>query len=311
MPVTAVRREKSEPLPDSISLYLESVGSYDLLDADTEVQLAQTIEAGAEAAARLKRGRLDPAETAALRRAVREGEEARHHFISANLRLVVANARRFARVGGLDMADLIQEGNLGLIRAVEKYDWRKGFKFSTYATWWIRQALSRAVAEKSRVVRIPIQLHDTLGTIRTASATLRAHLGRNPRAEEIAAETGIDLETVERALAVSDEISIDQPVGEDGALLGDFIADDDDPGVAAAAERADVGRILRAAIGRLDDREVRILTARYGFADGVPRTLEEIGSQFGLTPERIRQLEKRALAKLRHPAFGLREEDLV
>jgi len=311
MPAVTVRRERSEPLPDSISLYLESVGSYDLLDADTEVRLAQTIEAGAEAEARLRRGGLDPAEAAGLRRTVRDGEEARHHFISANLRLVVANARRFARAGGLDMADLIQEGNLGLIRAVEKYDWRKGFKFSTYATWWIRQALSRAVAEKSRVVRIPIQLHDTLGTIRTAGSTLRAHLGRDPRPEEIAAETGIDLETVERALAVSDEISIDQPVGEDGALLGDFIADDDDPGVAATAEHAELGRILRTAIGRLDEREVRILTARYGFADGVPRTLEEIGSEFGLTPERIRQLEKRALAKLRHPSFGLREEDLV
>ncbi len=304
--------DRTEPLLDSVGMYLESVGRHDLLTPEEEIELAQTMEAGDDARRRLDTGSHDDIETIRLRRTVRAGDEARDRFISSNLRLVVSNARRFSRAGGLEMADLIQEGNLGLIRAVEKFDWRKGFKFSTYATWWIRQALSRALAEKSRVVRIPIQLHDTIGTIHTATSGLRAHLGRDPSPAEISEETGIDVETVERALAVSDEVSIDQPVGEDGAELGDFIADDDDRGVAAQVEHADIGRILRAAIGRLEDREVRILTARYGFLDDeIPRTLEEIGAEFGLTPERIRQIEKGALSKMRHPAFGLREEDLV
>jgi RNA polymerase sigma factor (sigma-70 family) len=288
------------------------MGRHDLLTPAEETELAQAMEAGVEASQQLAAGTSGDVEAAHLRRLVRRGEEARERFISANLRLVVANARRFARAGGLELGDLIQEGNLGLIRAVEKFDWRKGFKFSTYATWWIRQALSRAMAEKSRVVRIPIQLHDQIGTIRTASTGLRAHLGREPRPEEIAEETGIDLDDVERALSVSEEMSIDQPVGEDGAEFGDFIADSDDRGVVAEVEAAEISRLLRKAIGRLNDREIRILQARYGFLDdGIPRTLEEIGDEFSLTPERIRQLEKRALAKMRHPSFGLREEDLV
>ncbi len=310
---TTLTRPRSDPLPDSLTLYLESVGQHDLLTAAEEIELGQQIEEGRQAAARLESGRAVPAaEAVALRRAVRRGEEAREHFISANLRLVVANARRYAGAAGLDMGDLVQEGNLGLMRAVDKFEWRRGFKFSTYATWWIRQALARAVAEKGRLVRIPGQLHDTLATIRGAASGLSARLGHPPSIAEIAAETGINPGEVERALQVAEEVSIDQPVGEDGALLGDFISDEDAEDVAAAAENAEIGVLLRRAVARLDDREHRILTARYGFlGDSVPRTLEEIGGEFGLTPERIRQIEKRALAKLRHPAFGLREEDLV
>jgi RNA polymerase primary sigma factor len=310
---TTLTRPRNEPLPDSLTLYLESVGHHDLLTAEEEIELGQQIEEGRRAAARLEGSKPVPAaEAPALRRAVRRGEEARDRFISANLRLVVANARRYAGAAGLDMGDLVQEGNLGLMRAVDKFEWRRGFKFSTYATWWIRQALARAVAEKGRLVRIPGQLHDTLGTIRGAMSGLSARLGHAPTTAEIAAETGIDPAEVQRALSVADELSIDQPVGEDGALLGDFISDEDAEEVSAEAEKAEVGDLLRRAVARLDQREHRILTARYGFLeDSVPRTLEEIGDEFGLTPERIRQIEKRALAKLRHPAFGLRRDDLV
>ena len=309
----ATMRRRSEPVPDSVSLYLESVGRHDLLTADDEIDLAQKIEAGEAARERLEHGMFDgPAESARLRRDVITGDRARERFIAANLRLVVSNARKYQGASGLEMGDLIQEGNLGLIRAVEKFDWRKGFKFSTYATWWIRQALSRAIAEKSRVMRIPIHLHDMLGTVKGARSQLKGRLGREPRPEEIAEETGIDLKNVARVLEISDEISIDQPVGEDGALLGDFIMDEDAVDVTRIAEVADVARMLRAAMRSLDKREMTIVVGRYGFLDdGIPRTLEEIGDDFGLTPERIRQIEKRALSKLRHPALGLREEDLV
>ena len=309
---TAPARPRNEPLPDGLSLYMESMGRYELLTAEEEVSLAQAIESGRRAVELLDENNYEgDVEAVRLRRAVRAGEDAKERFVASNLRLVVANARRFANANGMEMGDLVQEGNLGLIRAVEKFDWRKGFKFSTYATWWIRQALQRAVAEKSRVVRIPVHLHETLGTIRSALSSLRGLLGREPTPVEIAEETGIDIVQVERALAVGGEVSMEQPIGEDGAELADFLADDDAEDVGLAAERADVARELRSAVSRLDNRERTILTARFGFLDdGIPRTLEEIGANLKLTPERIRQVEKRALSKLRHPAFGLSEEDL-
>ena len=310
--MTTTLKTRSDPLPDSITLYLESVGRHDLLTAAEETTLAQAMEEGRRAAARLAAGGASPGEAAGLRRAVRAGEEARDRFISANLRLVVANARRYAGAAGLDMGDLVQEGNLGLMRAVDKFEWRRGFKFSTYATWWIRQALARAVAEKGRLVRIPGQLHETLGTVRATTANLRAHLQRAPTTEEIAEESGVPADEVARALLVGDELSIDQPVGEDGALLADFISDEDAEDVSNSVERAEVADLLREAVARLEDREHHIIAARYGFlGDTVPRTLEEIGGDYGLTPERIRQIEKRALSKLRHPSFGLRAEDLT
>ena len=178
---TTLTRPRTDPLPDSLTLYLESVGQHDLLTAAEEIELGQQIEEGRQAAARLESGRaVPPAEAVALRRAVRRGEEARERFISANLRLVVANARRYAGAAGIDLVDLVQEGNLGLIRAVEKFDWRKGFKFSTYATWWIRQAIARAIADKGRLVRIPVHLHDTLAAVRGAASGLSARLGHPP-----------------------------------------------------------------------------------------------------------------------------------
>jgi RNA polymerase primary sigma factor len=297
---------------DLVSQYLTAIGEYELLTAEKEVDYAQKIEAGQDAEERLEakdfNGKIEEME---LRRKLRHGREAKDAFLTANLRLVVANARRYANTSGIDFLDLIQEGNLGLIRAVEKFDWRKGFKFSTYATWWIRQAITRAIADKSRTVRIPVHLHDTLAAVRAAQASLKAELGREPRPEEIAEEAGVNVDKVELALGVADTVSLEQPVGEDGAQLGDFIEDEDAVDPVRVTEEMDIANSLRKSIERLPNREGRILALRYGFYDGVPRTLEEIGEEFNLTRERIRQLEKLALCRLRHPSFGIREQDLL
>jgi len=297
---------------DLVSQYLTAIGEYELLTAELEVEFAQKIESGEEAAARLEEGDYKgKTEEVELKRLRRLGRQAKDDFLTANLRLVVANARRYANTSGIDFLDLIQEGNLGLIRAVEKFDWRKGFKFSTYATWWIRQAITRAIADKSRTVRIPVHLHDTLAAVRAAQASLKAELGRDPKPAEIAEEAGVTVDKVELALGVADTVSLEQPVGEDGAQLGDFIEDEDAIDPVRVTEEGDIADSLRKSISRLPDREGRILALRYGFLDGVPRTLEEIGEEFNLTRERIRQLEKLALCRLRHPSFGIREQDLV
>jgi RNA polymerase primary sigma factor len=304
--------ERGRLTTDLVSQYLTAIGEYELLTAEKEVDYAQKIEAG-----QIAQDRLDAAtyegrgEQISLRRQARRGQAAKDAFLTANLRLVVANARRYANTSGIDFLDLIQEGNLGLIRAVEKFDWRKGFKFSTYATWWIRQAITRAIADKSRTVRIPVHLHDTLAAVRAAQASLKAELGRDPKPEEIAEEAGVDVTKVELALSVADTVSLEQPVGEDGAQLGDFIEDEDAVDPVRVTEEMDIANSLRISIDRLPQREGRILALRYGFYDGVPRTLEEIGDEFNLTRERIRQLEKLALCRLRHPSFGIREQDLV
>ncbi len=296
---------------DLVSQYLTAIGEYDLLTAELEVELAQRIEAGEVAKARLEEGGLDKVSETELKRQVRLGRQAKDDFLTANLRLVVANARRYANTSGIDFLDLIQEGNVGLIRAVEKFDWRKGFKFSTYATWWIRQAITRAIADKSRTVRIPVHLHDTLAAVRGAQASLKAELGREPKPAEIAEQAGITVDKVELAMGVAATVSLEQPVGEDGAQLGDFIEDQDALDPLGEAEALESAASLRRAISRLPGRETRILMLRYGFLDGVPRTLEEIGEAFNLTRERIRQLEKLALCRLRHPSFGIREQDLI
>jgi RNA polymerase primary sigma factor len=304
--------ERGRLTTDLVSQYLTAIGEYELLTAELEVEFAQKIESGEEAQRRLEaKGASSKAEEVELKRLVRLGRQAKDDFLTANLRLVVANARRYANTSGIDFLDLIQEGNLGLIRAVEKFDWRKGFKFSTYATWWIRQAITRAIADKSRTVRIPVHLHDTLAAVRAAQASLKAELGRDPRPAEIAEEAGVTVDKVELALGVADTVSLEQPVGEDGAQLGDFIEDEDAVDPVRVTEELDIADSLRRSISRLPDREGRILALRYGFLDGVPRTLEEIGDEFNLTRERIRQLEKLALCRLRHPSFGIREQDLV
>jgi RNA polymerase sigma factor (sigma-70 family) len=296
---------------DTMTHYLAAVGRHELLTAEEEVALAQAIEAGRDARAALDAGVDDPRRRRELGRLARKGDEARRRFLEANLRLVVSVARRYGIQHGMDLIDLVQEGNLGLMRAVEKFDWRKGFKFSTYATWWIRQALSRALAEKSRTVRIPASLHDQLSAIRSARARFQAETGRTPTVPELAEEAGVDERIVEEALSVAESVSLENPIGEDGAVLADFVTDGDEPDPAEVAEQSMISEELQRAIGRLAPREQRILRMRFGFDEGIPLAREEIGRKLGLSPERILQLEKLALTRLRHPSFGLREETLI
>jgi RNA polymerase primary sigma factor len=257
---------------DSLSLFLREIGRYPLLTAAEEVALAKRVERG--------------------------DREAKDRMITSNLRLVVANAKRY-RGHGVPFGDLIQEGTIGLNRAVEKFDWRKGFKFSTYATWWIRQACQRAVSNQGHTIRIPTHVQERQQKLGRARSRLELELGREPTLEELAADTGYRLDHVDEALhAVDANVSMNRPVGEDGMELGDLFADENavDPAVAGA-------EILRSrrvadALARLGDTERRVLELRFGF-DGEPRTLEAIGKELGISRERIRQLETRALAQLR------------
>ncbi|MGH8936716.1 MAG: sigma-70 family RNA polymerase sigma factor [Acidimicrobiia bacterium] len=299
-PHGALTDERGRLTTDLVAQYLDSIGRFDLLTADQEVELAQAIEAGTEAGHRLEAGQFSgKREEAELRARVRAGQQAKDAFLTANLRLVVANARRYAGAGGLDFLDLIQEGNLGLIRAVEKFDWRKGFKFSTYATWWIRQAMTRAISQQSRTVRIPVHLHDLLGTIRQAQDALKGELGREPSAEEIAAETGVEPARVKDALEVADSVSLESPVGEDGAELADFIEDQEAVDPIEAVEERQVSEALRRSVAGLPELERTVLAMRYGLADGRPRPLRELVDELGLSETKIRQLERQALARLR------------
>jgi RNA polymerase primary sigma factor len=230
------------------------------------------------------------------------GDGARQRFIQANLRLVVSIAKRYPN-SGLPFLDLIQEGNLGLIRAVEKFEYRKGFKFSTYATWWIRQAITRAIADKSRTIRVPVHMMDTITQMQTAENTLIKRLGRNPTDEEIAQEAGLTVAKVREAKRVAPEpVSLFEPVGEDNAVLGDFIEDHDAVApfemVMARLNQAD----LRQVLSRLNDRERSVIEMRYGLGPEEPKTLDEVGRYFNVTRERIRQIESKALAKMRHPS---------
>ena len=303
-------RRAGQPLEmgDSLTRYLQEISYHDLLTADEEVELAQAIETGRTADEQLSTVSVRGAEKVRLQRAVRKGREARERFAQANLRLVVSQAKRYRSQYGIEFIDLIQEGNLGLIRAVEKFDWRRGFKFSTYATWWIRQSMQRAVAEKSRTVRLPNSLHDTLVTLNSTRNRLLSELGREPTPEELSYESGLSLDAVVEAQLVNDSVSLEAPVGEDGAVLGDFVAHHDEEDPVRETEKASAIESLRDAINRLPKREAYILSMRVGFEDGLPRTHEEIGGNLGLGPTRVRSIEKLALSKLRHPAFGLRED---
>ncbi len=311
----AGRRHKdpSGVTSDTIGAYLERVSDHELLTAEDEVRLSRQMEKGAKAQAMLDSDReLTPTDRAKLYRLIREGEEAKMEFIRSNLRLVISIAKRYSG-RGLELLDLIQEGNLGLIRAVEKFDWRKGFKFSTYATWWIRQAITRGLGNHGRTIRLPVHMVDIVRTVQETRQQLLEDLGRVPTVEEIAELSCLDPSRVELALhAPSDTVSLDRPVGDDGdGRLQDLIQDDDavDPFDATAlALRRDY---LMKAMRALEDDEKAVLVLRYGLDDARPRTLAEVGDDLDLTREMVRQIERRAVSKLRHPSNLLALEELI
>ncbi|MGQ0847850.1 MAG: sigma-70 family RNA polymerase sigma factor [Actinomycetota bacterium] len=284
---------------EAIRQYLDGIGTYALLSADEEVVLAKSIERVQRAESALEEATTDRRNQ--LMKIIDQGEAARRRFIQSNLRLVVSIAKRYPN-SGLPFLDLIQEGNLGLIRAVEKFEYRKGFKFSTYATWWIRQAITRAIADKSRTIRVPVHMMDTITQMQTAENTLIKRLGRVPNDAEIAEEAGLTVAKVREAKRVAPEpISLFEPMGEDNATIGDFIEDKE----ATAPFELVVARMnqedLRIVLSRLNERERAVIEMRYGLGTEEPKTLDEVGRHFNVTRERIRQIESKALAKMRHP----------
>ena len=291
---------------DTVRLYLNEIGRVDLLSAEEEVDFAKRVDAGREAArVQDSEVHLDPEQRMRLRRIEREGRTARRHLTESNLRLVVSIAKRY--VGrGMSLSDLIQEGNLGLMRAVEKFDYTRGYKFSTYATWWIRQMISRSIADQSRTIRIPVHLVETMNKIKRVERQLIQELGREPTIEEVAGKVRLPVERLEefRRLQV-DPTSLDAPVGEDGsAAMGELIEDENAVAPIEAASAEALKRDLHRLLGELSPRERQVLEQRFGLSGVQPHTLEQVGDDLNLTRERIRQIEAKALAKLRHPAYA-------
>ncbi len=287
---TIIKEEIDFSVPDNIAvddpvrMYLKEIGKVPLLSADEEIELAKRMESG--------------------------DEEAKKKLAEANLRLVVSIAKRY--VGrGMQFLDLIQEGNLGLIKAVEKYDYRKGFKFSTYATWWIRQAITRAIADQARTIRIPVHMVETINKLIRVSRQLLQENGREPTPEEIADEMNISVDKVREIIKIAQEpVSLETPIGEEeDSHLGDFIADDDTPAPAEAAAFTMLKEQLMGVLSTLTPREEKVLKLRFGLEDGRARTLEEVGKYFNVTRERIRQIEAKALRKLRHPSRSRKLKD--
>jgi RNA polymerase primary sigma factor len=301
------------PTSDLVRIYLREIGRVPLLTAEDEVELAKTIEAGLFAAEKLNGGfsRLEAgyggghalsAEHADLKELASDGLRAKQRLIEANLRLVVSIAKRYIGRGMLFL-DLIQEGNLGLIRAVEKFDYTKGYKFSTYATWWIRQAITRAIADQARTIRIPVHMVETINKLARVHRQLHQDLGREPLPEEISVEMDLPVERVVEIQRIAQEpVSLQSPIGEEDSDLGDFIEDADAVVPIEAAAFLMLQDQMEDILEALSEREERIIRLRFGLTDGHPRTLEEVGREFGVTRERIRQIESKTLAKLRHPS---------
>lgn len=289
---------------DGVRQYLNAIGRIALLTAEEEVDLAKRYRAGATAAMWLReREDLPLALRARLRRLVEDGARAQERLVTANLRLVVSVARRYLG-RGLSLLELVQEGNLGLMRGVEKFDHTKGYKFSTYATWWIRQALTRGTANKARAVRLPVHVHEMVAKVRRVEFELLQAIGRDPTDEEVADTLGLSVDRLrELRLAGREITSLDRTVGEDGeTTIGDLVRDEDAEDPEERATSSAARSELADALARLHERERTVLELRYGLTDGQPRTLEEIGELYGVTRERVRQIEKKTLAKLRHPA---------
>ena len=303
---------------DPVRMYLKEIGKVSLLTAAEEVDLAMKIEAGVEAMAQLDASEeeggvpLERRERRRLSRIEQVGLDAKQQLIEANLRLVVSIAKRYAGRGMLFL-DLIQEGNLGLIRAVEKFDYTKGFKFSTYATWWIRQAITRAIADQARTIRIPVHMVETINKLVRIQRQLLQSLGREPTPEEIAEEMGLTPERVREIQKISQEpVSLETPIGEEeDSQLGDFIEDDAAVVPPDAASFSMLQEQLAKTLEGLAERERKVITLRFGLEDGHPRTLEEVGREFGVTRERIRQIESKTLAKLRHPSRSQKLKDYL
>ncbi|MBG6088081.1 RNA polymerase primary sigma factor [Actinomadura viridis] len=294
---------KRAPTSDLVRIYLREIGRVPLLTAEDEVELAKSIEAGLFAEEKMAQTAiLSPVERLDLELLAREGVRAKQRLIEANLRLVVSIAKRYVGRGMLFL-DLIQEGNLGLIRAVEKFDYTKGFKFSTYATWWIRQAITRAIADQARTIRIPVHMVETINKLVRVQRQMHQDLGREPTPEEIGLEMGLTpVRVVEIQRIAQEPVSLQSPIGEEDSDLGDFIEDADAVVPIEAAAFILLQDQLEDILGTLSDREQRIIQLRFGLTDGHPRTLEEVGREFGVTRERIRQIESKTLAKLRHPS---------
>jgi RNA polymerase primary sigma factor len=329
-PLTRARRApRPEPVPgenvrpdrageggvsDPVRMYLKEIGKVPLLTGAQEVSLAQRIEKGLLASEEITaaEGGLPVDDKERLNEVVSDGHRAKRQLIEANLRLVVSIAKRYVGRGML-LLDLIQEGNLGLMRAVEKFDYTKGFKFSTYATWWIRQAITRAIADQARTIRIPVHMVETINKVTRVQRQMLQELGREPTVEELGEKVGMPPERVREIQRISQEpVSLEAPVGdEDDSLLGDFV---EDPGAIApadAAARALLTEAVEEALEQLSDRERRVVRLRFGLDDGQLHTLEEVGKEFGVTRERIRQIESKTLAKLRHPTRSQRLRDYL
>ncbi|MDR3767162.1 MAG: RNA polymerase sigma factor RpoD [Butyricicoccus sp.] len=306
-------------IDDPVRMYLKEIGKVDLLSPEEEIELAKKIMAGVEATEKMneyeksgEQSAVRADEIVEWNKAIKAGDRAKKRLAEANLRLVVSIAKRYVGRGMLFL-DLIQEGNLGLIKAVEKFDYTKGYKFSTYATWWIRQAITRAIADQARTIRIPVHMVETINKVIRVSRQLLQELGHDPSPEEIAAEMNMPVDRVRDILKIAQEpVSLETPIGEEeDSHLGDFIPDDDAPEPAEAASFMLLKEQLVEVLKTLTPREEKVLRLRFGIDDGHTRTLEEVGKEFNVTRERIRQIEAKALRKLRHPSRSKKLKDFL